>query len=326
MALAAGLSKFEQNQITVIEKTNYDRIFSGEHVQSQILPMLERLHIPREILFENSTACDGILGRWAHRRILSKGLFNIYGQDYIIHRPEFEKSLAEFLTTKGVRFRLGTTVGKIGKGEIELPNETLAYDYLFDCSGRTSRQFNNQRIVFDNLLGISFYGSPDAKNDSKVIIESAEKGWWYHTHNKKMSVTTYFTDGDDYKMQSGNLQKELRKTEIVKNYCQHLEGKPCRKSAYTSILKSMPGGIHQIGDSYFSLDPLSSQGIVKAFGQALSVARCFAGNRFEECLTKFYDEQKRLFFQNLKFREYYYGQCWKYYKSEFYERRMQLKL
>jgi flavin-dependent dehydrogenase len=326
LALAAGLSKFENCNITVVEKTPYDRIFSGEHVQSQVLPILERLSIPKEILFENSTVCQGIFGIWANRQFSSNGFFNLYGCDFIIHRPEFEKSLAEFLMTKGVKFRLGAFVGKIGKDTIEVENELLSYNYLFDCSGRTSRQFNNQRIVFDNLLGISFYGSPAAKKDSTVIIESVENGWWYYTFNKKMSVTTYFTDSDKYNLEDRNLQKELNKTRIIKNYCKQLEDIPQHKPAFTSILKNTPGEVYQIGDSYFSLDPLSSQGIIKAFGQALYITNFFAESHFEESMRKFYSEQKTTFFQNLKFREYYYKKGWEFYKSEFYKRRIELKL
>ena len=314
MALAAGLSNFEQNQITVIEKTNYDSIFSGEHIQSQILPIFENLKIPKNILLENSTVCNGIFGKWAGTEILSNGFYNLYGCDYILHRPDFEKSLANFLETRGVKFILGRIVGKIEKNKIQFGGETLQYTHLFDCSGRMSRQFNNQKIVFDNLLGISFYGSPASKKDTFVVVESAENGWWYFTSNQKMSITTYFTDSDEYKMQRRDFTKELNKTTIIKNYCGHLEGEPRRKPAHTSILKSLPSEIYQIGDSYFSLDPLSSQGIIKAFRQALFIANCFAGKGFEKSMRKFYSGQKRIFFQNLNFREYYYQKGWKFYK------------
>ena len=141
-----------------------------------------------------------------------------------------------------------------------------------------------------------------------------------------MSVTTYFTDSDKYNLEDRNLQKDLNKTRIIKNYCKQLEDTPQHKPAYTSILKNIPGEIYQIGDSYFSLDPLSSQGIIKAFGQALYITNFFAESNFEESMRKFYSEQKTTFFQNLKFREYYYKKGWEFYKSEFYKRRIELKL
>ena len=189
MALAAGLSKFAPNDITIIEKTNYDNIFSGEHLQAQILPIFEQLNIPKEILFENSTPCAGRFGNWAGRSILSQSIFNPFGQDYIVHRPAFERVLADYLRTKGVNFFLGNPLRKIENGKIIIGSEVLKYDYLFDCSGRTSRKFDNQRIVFDNLLGISFYDSDGKTDNAKVVIESVKNGWWYRHDSQGLGAS-----------------------------------------------------------------------------------------------------------------------------------------
>ncbi len=324
LALAAGLSKFAIYDITIVEKTNYDNIFSGEHLQAQILPIFEQLNIPKEILFENSTHCAGRFGDWAGRSILSQSIFNPFGQDFIVHRPAFERVLADYLRTKGVNFFLGNSLQKIENGKITIGFEVLRYDYLFDCSGRTSRKFDNQRIVFDNLIGISFY-DPDGRSDNaKVVIESVENGWWYQTSNEQMSITTFFTDTDIYQNLNRELQKEIDKTKVIKNYCRSLKGEPKHYSAYTSILKNSPSGIYQLGDSYFSLDPLSSQGIFKAFSQALEITDIFSKTHIVKAMSEFYIEQKKEFFRNLKFREYFYRQGWKKYKSEFYKRRIEL--
>lgn len=326
LALAAGLSKFSQNQVTVIEKTNYNCLFPGEHVQSQILRLFTNLNIPKIILYENSTPCDGIVGTWINRKISSEGFFNPYGHDFIIHRPDFEKSLADFLNTQGVKFHVGKSLKKIDNRVIDIEGEILSYDFLFDCTGRTSRQFNNQRIIFDNLFGISYYGPPNPKGNSKIIIESTQKGWWYHTFSKKMSVTTYFTDYENYNLLERNLQSELNATDITKKHCKELVGSPHIKPAFTSILKSPPSNIYQVGDSYSSLDPLSSQGIFKAFKQASQIADCFSKKNFKESITKFYAAEQSSFYQNLRIREFYYNEGWQVYKSEFYRKRCELSL
>ncbi len=324
LALAAGLSKFATNDVTIIEKTNYDNIFSGEHLQAQILPIFEQLNIPKEILFENSTPCAVRLGNWAGRSILSQSIFNPFGQDFIVHRPAFERVLADYLRTKGVNFFLGNSFRKIEKGKITIGRQDLKYDFLFDCSGRSSRKFNNQKIVFDNLLGISFYDPDGRTNDAKVVIESVKNGWWYQTSNEKMSITTFFTDTDIYQNLSRKLQKELDKTNVIKNYCRSLKGEPKHNSAYTSILKNSPTGIYPLGDSYFSLDPLSSQGIYKAFSQALQITDVFSKTSFAGAMSEFYVAQKKEFFRNLELREYFYYQGWQKHNSEFYKRRIEL--
>ncbi len=326
LALAAGLSQFAYNDITVIEKTAYDNFVSGEHLQSQILPILNHLNIPEDILFNNSTSCDGIFGLWANRPIESKSLFNPYGHDYIIHRPQFEKALADNLKKKRVKFYLGMVVKKIEKGKVFIKNEILPYDYLFDCSGRTSQNFDNKRLVFDKLVGVTFFTASESEHDAKILIESAENGWWYHVQSKKTKITTFFTDADIYRKLRKDLQKELDKTSFVKNSCGKLNGSPITKTAYTSILKSNPTDILPVGDSYYSLDPLSSQGIYKAFRQALKIINLFSKNKFEKSIFEFYEVQKREFFNHLYSREYHYNKGWLYYKSEFYKRRIKLDL
>jgi len=326
LALAAGLSQFASNDITIIEKTTYDDFVSGEHLQPQILPILKHLSIPADILFKNSTACDGIFGLWANRPILKKSLFNPYGHDYIIHRPQFEQTLTDYLKKRGVKSYLGTAAGKIEKGQVLIGNKTLSYDYLFDCSGRTSQNFDNKRLFFDKLVGVSFFAASESENNAKVLIESAENGWWYYTHSKKTKIITFFTDADIYKELRKDLQKELDKTSFVKNYCKRLNGNPRIKTAYTSILKSNPAEILQIGDSYYSLDPLSSQGVYKAFKQALEITNLFSKNEFEKSVFEFYTEQKKDFFNQLCSREYHYNKANLYYKSEFYKRRIKLNL
>lgn len=326
MALAAGLSQSTSNDITVIEKTTGDNFVAGEHLQSQILPIFNQLNIPTSILFENSTACDGISGLWSNRPIESKSLFNPYGHDYIIHRPQFEKSLTNFLKKRGVKFYLGTVAKKIEKNYVLIESKSLPFDYLFDCSGRSSQNFDNKRLFFDKLIGVSFFAAPETKNNAKVLIESVENGWWYYTHNKKTKILTFFTDADIYKGLQEGLQKELSKTTLVKNYFEQLDSNSRIKTSYTSILKSNPSEILQIGDSYYSLDPLSSQGIYKAFRQALKIIKLFSKNKFEESILEFYTEQRRDFFKHLYSREYHYNKGWLYYKSEFYKRRIKLNL
>lgn len=321
LALAAGLSRSAANDITVIEKSTYDNFVTGEHLQAGILPILDELKIPKEILTENSTPCDGIFGNWAGRPVQSESIFNPYGHDYIVHRPHFDNALARHVRKNGVKLRLGTPCGKIEDGRIFAGDEALSFDYLFDCSGRTSRAFDNRRLVFDNLLGVSSFFLSESKADAAVMIESAENGWWYYTHNKNTRIATFFTDADIYKQLQGDLQRELEKTTEIKKYCGDLNGTRRVNPAYTSILKEVPEKIYQVGDALFSLDPLSSQGIYKAFKQASKIADFFQNGRFEESVPDFYTEQKEEFFTHLRLRKRFYSEGLAHYGSEFYKRR-----
>jgi 2-polyprenyl-6-methoxyphenol hydroxylase-like FAD-dependent oxidoreductase len=322
LALAAGLSLSTSNEITVIEKSTYDANVSGEHLRADVVPILDELKIPTEILFENSTPCDGIAGKWANRPIRSESIFNPYGPDYIVHRPDFEKALVRHLEEKGVRFCLGMTYAAIGSREISLKNKTIPYDLLFDCSGRTSRTFDNTRLIFDNLLGVSFYLPSGPNGDAEVQIESAERGWWYYTRHRSLQIVTFFTDADIYKEIRGDLQQELDKTDVIRTRCDRLNDSRHISPAYTSILKTNPNGIYQVGDSYFSLDPLSSQGMYKAFAQAAKTSKLVLEGRFEDSITELYEEQRRDFVLQLQLRTKFYDEGLGYYGSEFYRRRV----
>lgn len=322
LALAAGLSLSSSNEITVIEKSRYDGNVSGEHLRAEVVPILDDLKIPTEILLENSTSCDGIAGKWADRSIRSASIFNPYGPDYIVHRPDFEKALVRHLEERGVKFCLGKTYTAIGDREISLKNKTIPYDLLFDCSGRTSRTFDNTRLIFDNLLGVSFYFASESNGDAEVRIESAERGWWYYTHTRNRQIVTFFTDADIYKEIKGDLQQELDKTDVIRPRCERLNGSRHVSPAYTSILKTNPSGIYQVGDSYFSLDPLSSQGMYKAFAQAAKTCRLVLEDRLEDSITELYEEQRRDFVMQIQLRTKFYEEGLSYYGSEFYRRRV----
>lgn len=322
LALAAGLSLSMSNEITVIEKSTYDGNVSGEHLRAEVVPILDELKIPTEILFENSTPCDGIAGKWANRPIRSESIFNPYGPDMIVHRPHFESALVRHLEERGVKFCLGTTYATIGTREISLKNKTIPYDLLFDCSGRTSRTFDNTRLIFDNLLGVSFYLPAGPNGDAEVRIESAERGWWYYTSHRGRQIVTFFTDADIYKEIKGDLQQELDKTDVIRTRCSRLNDPRHVSPAYTSILKSNPNGIYQVGDSYFSLDPLSSQGMYKAFAQGAKTCRLILEDRFEDSINELYEEQRRDFVMQLRLRTKFYDEGLRYHGSEFYRRRV----
>jgi len=322
LALAAGLSLSISNEITVIEKSSYDGNVSGEHLRAEIVPILNDLKIPTEILFENSTSCNGVAGKWANRSIRSESIFNPYGPDYIVHRPHFESALVGHLEKRGVKFCLGMTYAAIGSCEISLKNKTIPYDLLFDCSGRTSRTFDNTRLIFDNLLGVSFYLPSGPNGDAEVQIESAERGWWYYTHDRSRQIVTFFTDADIYSEIKGDLQQELDKTDVIRTRCNRLNDPRHVSPAYTSILKTNPNGIYQVGDSYFSLDPLSSQGMYKAFAQAAKTSKLVLEGGFEDSIRELYEEQRRDFVMQLQLRTKFYDEGLSYHGSEFYRRRV----
>lgn len=319
LSLAIALRKIGYS-VNVVEKSNYENFIHGEHVPSSIVNLLEVLSIPKSVLAENSIRCNGVIGYWTNKEVVKQGIFNHDGFDFILNRPRFEFSLSLFAKSLGITFYTGTRLSKIETNKAILTNGlTFNFDYLFDCTGRNSSYHNNTRLIFDSMIGIT-YTTPHnvEKEDSEIIIDSTENGWWYSVSNSNYSAVTFFTDKDIFK--TLNLKKELDNTKLVKEIFKMPFAKPKIMSCHTSILKSIPNKVFQVGDSFSSYDPLSSLGIYKAFSNAIVISEYFDIKNKE--LNKAYKTFQNEFLKYIKIRTEFYKQGHEYYKSEFYKRRV----
>lgn len=323
LALATALIQNADNNITIIEKVTYNNPTVGEHLQAEAITLLESLKLPQEIILRNSTRCNGIAGSWGGSDFLSSNIFNAYGDDFIIHRPEFERDWLEHLRKNGVIFHLGSSPHVNKNNTVTIGSNTkLKYDFLIDCSGRTSRFHGSSRFIFDKMIGITFLYERRSDIEAKIIIESSDNGWWYHSQNKYRTVTTYFTDYDLYTKDVKDIKYQFSKTKIISKLKIVLCEKPIVKQCYTSVLKTIPNQIFQIGDAFYSLDPLSSQGIYKAMTQAIKVAELLDSGFSSDAISSFYESLSREFSETLKIRQLYYAQAYRYHKTDFFKRRI----
>ena len=315
LCLAASLKN--DYKIELFEKNEYKSFIAGEHIPNAALNYFEKLNIPHTILIENSIKCYEINGFWAGKKIENEGIFRI-GYDRIIDRPNFDKALYNWLQDEGVKVSLNSPIKSIEPNSITLSdNNKILFDFIVDCSGRTSNKFDNIRLVFDKLIGVSFYTKLKRKNNSSIVtIESSEEGWWYFTTNKKYHISTYFTDSDMFnKSKIIDIYRSTNKYAINKN---DLVGKPIIKLCHTSILEKKPKDIYQIGDSFMSYDPLSSKGIYKAMKDAFEFSNSMRNNLFED----YYQIKRNEFLKYLETKKSFYKQGFTFYQTEFYNRRI----
>jgi flavin-dependent dehydrogenase len=317
LCLAACLK--EKYLIKVFDKSSYESYIVGEHVPNDILQLFEKLNIPLSLLKENSIKCLGIEGKWAKRQLKNEGIFRI-GYDLVIERPDFDKCLANWLIQEGVEVLLDTPIRDIKANSIVLTSgETINFDLIIDCSGRNSNKFNNIRLVFDKLIGVTFYNNLSKEvRTTKINIESSEDGWWYFNSNKSNEIITYFTDADLY--HKDEVQNIYHRTEWYKKNRKELINKPVIRACHTSILEKEPSKVFQIGDSFSSYDPLSSNGIFKAMKDAID----FSSSLNNSNTSQFYKEKRNDFMKYLKIRATFYRMGFDYYQTEFYERRVRI--
>jgi flavin-dependent dehydrogenase len=250
-------------------------------------------------------------------------VYNAYGADFILHRPAFEKEWADHLRAMGVQFFQESVVEVKSNRCVTIGHQhTVSYRYLIDCSGRQSRFHQSARLIFDKMIGITFMHKAAGGTASRIYIESGATGWWYHSQSNNCSITTYFTDHDLYSGNIEDLRNALNKTTTMSSLNLLLVGKPVVQQCYTSILKTPPEQILQVGDAYYSLDPLSSQGIYKAIVQAQAMATLLVAGANSVALLQYYDTLAGEFSDTLRLRQHYYQQAHLYHKTEFYKRRI----
>jgi len=319
LSLAIALKK-KGYSTTIVEKSNYDNFVHGEHVPSSVVNLLDLLSVPNSILMCNSIRCNGVVGYWAEKEIINQGIFNQSGFDFILNRPNFEFDIYQYAMSLGVNFHLCTKLYRINKNKAILKNGLIiSFDHIFDCTGRLSTYHNNTRLIFDSLIGITYTipHKKEKRDNSEVLIDSTENGWWYSVSNSYNSIVTFFTDKDIYKKL--NLDSELETTNLLRKKIEKIPQKANIMPCYTSILRNKPDTIFQVGDSFASYDPLSSLGIYKAFSNANIIAENFGDNKN---LDKVYDKFRTDFLNYIDTRTKFYRQGYEHYQSEFYKRRI----
>ena len=314
LVLAIALHN-SNSQVIVVEKFNYGHMVSGEHVPAKITDIFEALSIPKYLITDNAIRCNGIGGYWGEKELFNSGMFKAEGYDFILNRPSFERALYNYAISLGVEIFLNIRKISYSENEIQFNGSNIHYDQIFDCTGRLSRLNESSRLIFDDLVGYSYRAPIITKQEGSVIIESSQNGWWYAVNNSHESIITFFTDRDLY--HAIDISNEIKLTNIIKDQFNQLgsvsfHAMPC----YTSILKENPNNIIQVGDSFSSYDPLSSQGVLKALSNALSITQ-----NLDQPLTNIFNSQRDDFVNYMNIKESFYKECFNTYGSEFYRRR-----
>jgi flavin-dependent dehydrogenase len=331
--------------VTVIEATTYDSYRAGEHLVPECLPFITALRIPVRILESNSRRCYAVKSVWGDSVIRERdSIFNAYGPGFLLSRPAFDWDLAAFALSKGVDLKVGARIKGLeyGAGRWFVTYQdlkgvkALAADFLIDATGRNSRfasAFGASKARYDNLIGITAFYRPDksrAIEMGSILIEAVEAGWWYSTVLQDDTlVATFMTDGDllDKTIPlKQNLELFVTLSEQTRDSLKGYRrvGEPRAVSAISQIQSKLFGErCLAVGDAAWSVDPLSAQGIFKAFKMATlaskAVQEFFASNAY--ALQEFDREQRQMFNEYLLLRTEYYRMESRWPDGEFWTRR-----
>jgi flavin-dependent dehydrogenase len=345
---AAAAIKLSQIGISVavLERSNYKNNRIGETLPPEANSVLITLGIWEDFIKDEHLPSPGNISVWGSEQLSEDDfLFNPYGCGWHINRLRFDSMLSIAAEKNGSKVFRGALVKDYfqadgGKWHIyaEHCGENLLFetDYLLLATGRKAklRLPLGQKIVYDRLVGavkLLNLKSSIADFDHRTLVEADENGWWYSSvlpQNKL--VLAYMTDAD---LLPKNIKASTKIWERLLNRVSYTHNRStnCEWNEETYLLPASTYFNLQfsgqkwmaIGDLAFTLDPLSSKGIINALERGIEAAQAIAAylHKNDELLKEFINQTNIYFAKYLIDRQSYYQLEKRWIKSPFWQRR-----
>jgi flavin-dependent dehydrogenase len=301
-ATALALHHQGIGDVLVIEAGNHDAQRIGESIPPDTGLMFRSLGLWDDFVAEGHAPCLGSRSAWGDNRLgYNDYLYNPHGQGWHLDRRRFDAFLLAQIGTRGMGVLTGTSFDKaeplpgggyrlrlIGPGGAVT---TLTARFIVDATGArglfahqrgASRQRLDQMVV-----AAGFFEVPEGSKGSHLtLLEATEYGWWYAAQLPGgQQVAALATDAALLK--EGCLDQPLPWMERLAT-TRHVAGDVAGAVLIPGSLKvwptpsfllDRPAGADwlAVGDAASTYDPLSSQGIHKAFVDAMAAAPVIAG-------------------------------------------------
>ena len=355
-ATAISLKKIRPSlSVALVERSSYDGIRIGEAVPPAIRNVLEQLGVWRQFNDELHLPAHGVSSAWGTEE-LSDHEFLLHPQreGWHLDRVRFDRMLAREAAALGVSFHMG--VPQINHWTIQdgsdafdllFPGQgtvTLAARFVVDATGRQAWFARRQRarpVVIDRLAGFSrihCFAPGGAPENSYVMVESCEQGWWYSAllPGARM-VVTYMTDSD---LARRARAKSPDSWQALLNDTRHIKKRLAEAGAIPAgdikpwiacsqcLDRTVGPRWLAVGDAACAFDPLSAQGILKALHSGLFASYAIS-DFFEGVpvgLERYSALVERDFDVYLEVRASFYGEERRWPASPFWKQRQQAVL
>ena len=326
LAVAIELTR-QGLDVLVIERSDYAAERVGEHLPPGAKRQLRAVGIADPLDSGRHVACHGIRSVW--------GRTEPYDKDYIAHpdgaglnltRPDFDLRLATVASGLGVtvvtQSRLATLT-RDGVWQISLVRHRrqldIRADMLIDATGRSAsiaKRLGARPIAYDRLVALVGRTKATEDDDATVLIEAVENGWWYSAGLANGAVVaTFLSDHDLLPLSEGERAtawlQALQSAKYTVARCPRLLAMEnlVVRTARTQCLSTAAGeGWLATGDAAMSFDPLSSEGISKAFAWATYAADATLNWRRgdRQSLQRYDEKVETTFVEYLRLRHTYY--------------------
>jgi flavin-dependent dehydrogenase len=284
----------------VIERSAYDDLRIGEHLQPASVLRLRAMSSRSNLPLDGHFASAGVVAYWGSGAASHMDYFLHAGQHGLnLSRPRFDAELARACELSGVTVRrfssLLRAVRKDSTWDVEILADgavtPLSTSIIVDATGRAAtfarRQGARVRAHDRQVAVVAFANNANGEvPHTRSIVEAAEPGWWYGAAiGLERSICMLVTDDDLLpKGAKTNLHawwlEQLGRTTQVKHRFRAFE--PERlfvRSARSQHLDVGYGvGWLAVGDAALAFDPLSSQGIANALEHGKRAAASIAAH------------------------------------------------
>ncbi len=275
--------------VLLLEASDFQMVRPGETLSLDAIPLLQQLEVFDFFLEQN------------HRSVSSQdglgGGGPVAGADaggWHLDRGRFDSMLAGYAAASGAAFmramldrvQLDTSGLWQLSANAGATNNVLSASFVVDASGRSARfasEIGIAQTAHDTLVCLTRvieleHGGQTGKN---CLIEAFEHGWWYCAPvGEKCLAVSIMTDADISKrLQLPSMENWCRQLDVAPQTRARIgqsqpRGELSIRAAHTRNLASYAGSNWlAVGDAAASIDPLASQGVLRALRFGL-----YAGN------------------------------------------------
>lgn len=346
-ATALGLQRAGIERVLVLEATTYQRERVGESVPPDFRRLLLKLDLLEPFLRSGHSPCQGSRAAWGQDTLgYNDFIVDPHGPGWHLDRSQFERWLAGVLVDRHISLCAGSRFREIGRTEhgFELRVErsgsmhSVHAEFVVDAGGIQAllatrlgarRRLDDQMVVAAAFVELDPNAQPF---DGMTLLEAVPEGWWYAARLPGGRAIVAFS-GDAETIRAGRLDQISgwrQAAAATRHIAPLLAGavwrheRPIRLLAASSLLEPCVGeGWLAVGDAASSFDPISAQGLHKAFvqGLAASAAISMALHGDASALMQYGLQVNAGYAQYWQQRRYFYALEQRWPTSSFWQRR-----
>jgi flavin-dependent dehydrogenase len=299
LATAIELSRFGICAL-VIERSDYDDVRVGEHLQPSAVLQLNAIEYRSTLPLDAHVVSAGVEAYWGSETPNYMDYFFHPGQHGLnLSRPRFDAELARACELSGATVLRSATLARALKRktgwEVDIANgsktRNCSVSVIVDATGRAATFARSQgakvRAHDRQIAVVAFENDLNNGTHTRSLVETAEIGWWYSAPiGPTRSICMLVTDDDllprgaHSDLYTWWLDQLSRTAQLAHRF---RDTGPSHRLVVRSARSQRvqpPCGIGwlAVGDAAMAFDPMASQGIAKALDHGRRVAADIASH------------------------------------------------